>query len=621
MAQSRLVITTRGLRVVYTLEAIAVGGIALIAGGIGAAGGGGDSASAAPAWAGLPPGKALAAAPCPDPESIDLHGANDREIAAAEKGRFDVFGPKPTHLSVPVDWSTDPLDAHRYRQNLQKLRFIEPLLVSYQRDGNVDDLAEALDYAVDWVRQNPRGDPSTPIEAWSDKVVGDRVPLFAYLLRAAACERAGSAADRRKLAGSVIEHGKLLASGGLHSPDNHGLFVDLGLIELSNQLPFLKQSPHWRQKARTRFERTLRGRLADGYWLEHSTSYQFLAIRALERMMAAWGPDPVLSDLQAQMHAAAGWMIEPDGQMSQFGDSDQEKVPDWAAAETDEAGLHTAPDAGFAFVRAPEPDGGYGYLAVTSGFHNTTHKHADELSFELYDHGERIVSDTGLYDKDPGPVRDFVVSNRAHSTVTVDGQQTPIGDASKAYGSGLEASGSGDGWYAIQATNKLLKGQGVRAQRLFLYRPGQALVVIDRLRSDATHAYTRYLQLGPEIGISPSRDEVGIAAGDLDGAIYDLSPGERTTRTQARGQKDPMQGYTSPSFRKLVPRWTLAYATDAANATLTSSIALDRGRLRATSVDASGKSADVQLTDGGGNERTLTVTRDGETLAVSDPDA
>ena len=65
--------------------------------------------------------------------------------------------------------------------------------------------------------------------------------------------------------------------------------------------------------------------------------------------------------------------------------------------------------AGFAFVRGSSETGGHGYLAVTDGFHNLTHKHGDELSFELYDDGRSIVNDTGLFHKDPGPIRDYVV--------------------------------------------------------------------------------------------------------------------------------------------------------------------------------------------------------------------
>ena len=76
-------------------------------------------------------------------------------IAAARERRFEVFGPKPTELPAPIDWHADPLDAERYRQNLQKLRFVTPLLSSYAATGNRADLDEAAEVAVDWVRHNP----------------------------------------------------------------------------------------------------------------------------------------------------------------------------------------------------------------------------------------------------------------------------------------------------------------------------------------------------------------------------------------------------------------------------------------------------------------------------------
>ncbi len=70
-----------------------------------------------------------------------------------------------------------------------------------------------------------------------------------------------------------------------------------------------------------------------------------------------------------------------------------------------------------------------------------------------------------------------------------------------------------------------------------------------------------------------------------------------------------------------MPRWTLAYVTDAADATLTSSIALDPNRLRATSVDAAGTGVSVTLSDETGSERTITVSEDGGSLTVSDSGA
>jgi hypothetical protein len=609
-----LLITTRGMRVVYVLEGLVVGIVALILGS-----GGSGAGEVDDTWRSLPPAEGLAAAPCPEPGSVEFGNLNEERLAAAREGEFEVFGDEPTRLEVPVDWADDPLAARRYRQNLHKLRFLEPLLVSYRDTTNTEDLAQALALASDWVEQNPRKGNDAPLEAWQDKVTGDRVPFLAYLLRAAACEGLGTSEERNALLASMEEHGSVLAADGKYIPDNHGLFVDLGLVRLANFFPFLPEAPAWRSAARERFEETLRGRLAGGFWLEHSTAYQFLVIRALERMLADYGADPDLEGLLAELRNAGAWLVKPDGEMTQFGDSDREQVPEWAPPLTEEEGLLTALDAGFAIVRAPGPEGEMGYLAVTDGFHNLTHKHADELSFELFDEGTDIVTDTGLYDKDPGPIRDFVVSNRAHSTLTVDGLDLPVNDGSLDYGSGLTATGAGDGWYAIEGKNRLLADvQGVEHRRLFLYRPGEMLVIVDQVDSDLTHTYNRYLQLGRDIEPGEVSDaEAGstVPLAPIDGEVAD-GPGTVTSSvSEARGQEEPLQGFTSPSFRRLIPRSTLAYTATGGSETFLTTIALDTGLSLPAEVEWQGSSAVLTFDDGrtvevGGSDAELTVADD-----------
>jgi Heparinase II/III-like protein/Heparinase II/III N-terminus len=612
--RGQLVVTPRGMRVVQTFAATLLA-LALVA----ISSGGGDPAAADDTWMHLRGAAALAAAPCPEADSIALPTASPARIEAARAGSFDVFGPKPTELSVPIDWSTDPLDAERYRQNLHKLRFLEPLLYSYASSHDVEDLRAALAIGLDWIRQNPRRDPATPLVAWSDKVIGDRTPYLAYLLRASACEGMLEARERGLLLASLEEHGRALAASKTFTPDNHGLFVDLGLLRLANSLPFFDQASSWRALSRKRFESTLRGRLSQGVWLEHSSAYQLLAIRALEEYMSVLGDDPELAELLAGMQAAAGWFVKPDGQITQFGDSNIEPVPSSIAERA--AGLSGAQayfGAGFAFVRAAGADGEPGYLAVTDGFHNLTHKHADELSFELFDHGTSIVTDTGLYAKDPGQIRDFVTSNRAHSTLTVDGLDLPISDPRAAYGSGLVAAGEGEGWYAIEGVNPLLGPQGVHHARLFLYRPGEALVIVDRVRAAAVHTYTRYLQLGPAVELGQaSGGQATLTAPGLEGAVTDAPARPPATRSQARGQKEPMQGFTSPEFRELTPRWTLAYVDQAASEVRALSISLDANGLRATGAAAAGTRVEVDLVDSSGARTALVITRERRKLAVA----
>ena len=606
-----MVITERGRRVVHC---VAAGLLALVLLAVTA----GTESPAAPdnRWMALPPGAALAAAPCPSDTAIALPTVSPSRVAAARERRFSVFGPKPTVLEQPIDWHTDPLGAERYRQNLHKLRFLEPLVSSYAASGNTDDLDAALAVVLDWVEHNPRQDAETADEAWSDKVTGDRTPLVAYLLRAGACERLLEPRVERALVASLAEHGRVLAAERTYTPDNHGLFVDLGLARLTALLPFYEQAPKWRALARERFERTLRRRVSQGAWLEHSSAYQFLAIRPLDAMLNVLGTDAELDSLREEMRAAAAWFVRPDGELTQFGDSNLEPVPDWALGQA--AGARAFFGAGFAFVRQPRADGELGYLAVTDGFHNTTHKHADELSFELFDDGAPIVTDTGLYHKDPGEIRDYVLSNRAHSGLAVDGLDLPIADGGLAYGSGLTAAGEGDGWYAIAGRNRLLDAQGVAHSRLFLYRPGTALVIVDDLRSDLAHTYTRYLQLHPEVELG-DRDEIAIQVNGpgFAGAIYDAPDDNLAERSQVRGQEAPLQGLTSPDFREFVPRWTLAFVDTATSETRALTIALDESALRATAADVDGAVTTVELADAAGTASTLQVTRERRRLTVS----
>ena len=566
-------------------------------------------------WITMRGSAALAAAPCPDAESVAVPTVSPARIAAARERSFDVFGPKPTHLPAPIDWHTDPLGAERYRQNLQKLRFLTPLLSSYVYDGDTDDLGEATSIALDWVRHNPFGGADTPIEAWSDKVIGDRTPYLSYLLRAGSCEGLLSARERTALLDSLERHGRVLASKRNYTRDNHGLFADVGLVRLTSFFPFFKESAHWRSLARSRFESTLRHRLSQGVWLEHSSAYQLIALRPLDSMIAVLGGDAELAGLRDEMRSAAAWFVKPNGELTQFGDSNLEPVPDWALGQP--PGWRTFFGAGFAFVRAAESDG-QGYLAVTDGFHNTTHKHADELSFELYDHGTSIVNDTGLYHKDPGEIRDFVLSNRAHSGLVVDGLDLPISDPQNAYGSGLIAAGQGDGWYAIEGRNRLLHDQGVDHTRLFLYRPGVALVIVDHVRSGLAHTYTRYLQLHPDIELG-DRDQTAIQinAPGFAGAVYDAGGPTPATRTQARGQHDPLQGLTSPSFREWEPRWTLAYTDTGSTETRALTIALDATGLHATATKANAKGTSVEFADTAGNASGLTIAHDRRKLTVT----
>jgi len=481
---------------------------------------------------------------------LDLPDPRPAELRRARRGVFSVYRFR-TRLEPPIDWAMDPRQSARFQAYLSNWGFLDTLLGGYRRTDDPELLRQAAEIALDWVAANPRANPEGGPGTWSGKITGDRAPRLAYLLRASRCPGVLRPGERRTLTGSLREHIDILMGPESEGDTNHALYVQLGVAGVMRQLPGFPGAERILDEVAGRFERILRGRLAQGVWLEHSTSYQFLAIRVVERFLRwAGGRRPALERDLRRMRRAAAWLVAPDGRHTLLGDSRMLKAPaDIAALAERRRGLAVFGDAGIAVVR----DGG-SHLVVAAGFHNTTHKHADELSFELSEAGRRVVTDTGMYHKDPGEIRDFVVSARAHNTLTVDGETFKVSSPGRTYGSGLLAVGDGDGWYAILGRNPLLGRQGVRHQRLFLYRPGEALIVLDRAEGDAEHRFERHVHFAPAVRVRRAgRGAYELGAPGLQGRLR-----HRAGRVRAaRGERDPLAGFMATDYREWRPRTSL----------------------------------------------------------------
>jgi hypothetical protein len=249
-------------------------------------------------------------------------------------------------------------------------------------------------------------------------------------------------------------------------------------------------------------------------------------------------------------------------------------LPTWVPAEAaDDSGMRVMWEAGQAIVKRRG-----GFLQITAGFHNRTHKHADDLGFHLYDRGRDIVSDSGIYHYDPDQWRGFSRSPQAHSVLTVDGEPFPIYEPEHAYGSGLLAAGSARGWYAVEGRNPVLRDQGVRHRRFFIYRPGRVLLVVDLVRSRRRHSYRRYFQIAPPIGVRRVGGGLALRGGGFRGALRDQ--GDPGRLRMVRGRLDPPGGWSFPAFRERVPRWAVSFHSRGRNANYLASFGL-RGSVTA----------------------------------------
>ena len=539
------------------------------------------------------------------------------EIAAARAGNFQ-FGGAAVTVKTPFDWTTDPVGSASFRGRLHDLRWLDVLLYDYRNNDRVKSLRQAKRIAVDWVKQNPRSNPSTD-RTWFDKVVGDRAAYLAYITRASQCERLINAKLAREMLSSLVTHGSFLRDSAGYTDTNRGLFMDLGLVQIGKQLRFLADAGKWRKRGEKRFARTVKANTfkSEGFWNEHSTTYQFLTIGAIQRYLAIPGIDNGdVADRLASMIKTAGWLVLPDKRWLQAGNSYLEKASKLGRESAKEAeGLRLLNHSGLGFVRR-----GKHYLSVLADFHSSTHKHSDELSFDLYDRGERIVSDSGMYSKDPGPYFEFQQSAKAHSTVVIDGQDFSR-DATDAYGSGLSAGAQGDGWYVIEASNPLVAAQGVSHTRLYLYKPGNALLVADQIRSEQQHDYRRHLQLGQGLKLNPLPDRLELSKGsDPVATVFTESTDPNEDRRYVKGEEDPQQGLIFPDFRDRDKRWTAFFDGSASDLDALSTVSLKPNKLPRGSLETALDANPVRIgvSEEGEPAYTLVLTRTDGGLSVAE---
>jgi hypothetical protein len=537
---------------------------------------------------------ALEAAECPPSYEVLRAGTFGRaQIAAAETGRFAINGER-VELAPPVDWTMNPQQARSFSHTLWKFQWIDPLIYDYRENGNVDALQQAVDLTVDFAEANPPdGDPVDP-DVWDDKRTGDRGPYLAYILRAADCEGLLDASRRELLLALMERHANVLTDPEVYKPTNHGLFVDLGLTLLARQLDSQPDAEAWGDLARERFAETLKATIVpdEGFWLEHSAGYQILLARTVQRFLEIPGNDSEeLRSILARMEDVTGWLREPDGRIPQFGDSDLKTVPEFGVRRAaNDNGVLELDESGLAVVKNPGA-----YLAVMASYFSDKHKHADALTFDLFDRGRRLITDTGLYAKDKDENFAFAHATRAHSVLTVDGEEFPR-DGSGTYGSGIEQTGKGHGVYAVLGTNPAVADQGVDHERLFVYAPHRYLVIVDRLRAGEEHRYARFLQFAPGVDVKPAKGGgLELSAPGFRGAVTTNGAGGERIEL-AKGEMDPLRGLTSPSFRRWVPRTTARLRSKGSDLDQITTMTLDGEPLETKLVSWDEKGIRLELT-------------------------
>lgn len=470
-------------------------------------------------------------------------------LEAGWKARHDT---EALDIRAPIDWLSACGQDANWRFQLHSWRLIDPLIVARDRTQKAGWSSYILPVILRWAEAEAESGQDHPEIFWNDMGAGHRAARLAYVLSLPELNKRRNRALKAQLEALGQAHVAKLREPGFFSLTNHGYFQIHGLMALALTLPKTPESDAARDQAKDMFRRLMRQQFApDGIHLEHSPGYHGFALRTLKQLLGSgWYDDMAdVIEIRDRALAAQPWFVFPDGRISAIGDSSRRKSPITRVSE-DAVAANLFAASGYAIVKSsPDtPDGEAFMLIASAGHHSSMHKHADDLSFELFDKGRYWVIDSGRYTYSNSPMKNHMRSAAAHNSVDIIEEREDNGVRQTPPAGGMldSLTRDGDTWIIKGAFDR--PAFGVSHERIFLYTPGRRLVLEDHIRCNRTRKVTAWLHLAPDLSAKPHEN-----GWRLPGATVRYETSLPISLSRFRGSRHPMQGWSAPAYHRLEP--------------------------------------------------------------------
>lgn len=491
-------------------------------------------------------------------DEVYIHAANFAREASAD-GQFKPRGDiDPWPLTLPLDWAADPFQEANWQFQLHSWRMTDPLLAAYFEDEDPAHLEAAMIFVEDWYDYHVERE-ETADYSWYDMAVGILALRIAFLIDAT---RSGEIEADRARTNMLNElaalHAENLKDWGNLNLGNHGLFQAAGLnllCEVANHIP---ECSDGHVVAQEMFDKVMSTQFtSQGVHAENSPSYHFFVtnvargIASLRRLGS--------EDWLEKADEVAEWLTLPDATVVPVGDSDGLR-----RAMTDDPEHTECLAAGQCFAVAPYNASGYGIvrslpsngenqsmLFVQGMAHNLVHKHADDLSFILYEFDRPIFIEGGKYGYKRDSWRRYVQSPASHNTIGLDRDYiSPTTVVT--HGSHIGPTEVSDGAFAIAGAYE--RTELFDHRRSFRYVPGVSLDIEDQIFNRTEDGIITSLHLAPDL--EPI----------LSGEGFEVDLGQKTLTAELRGdceislhrgEEDPILGWRSQSYLRVEPITTV----------------------------------------------------------------
>jgi hypothetical protein len=354
----------------------------------------------------------------------------------------------------------------------------------------------------------------------------------------------------------------LLDTPDVYISGNHGIRQDMLLAATALHLPNHPRAEEMLRTAETRLDEAAVSLFSDeGIWLEHAPGYVNYALgllrdtKKLNAFSSSFNPRLLLNNYDASLEyvtssltpnefipwiGASGATRITSRILQDMRDSDGQEVFDRLAALSN--GMQSYPNYGHAVVRGRHPDGLYLILTAAQNL-PAGKRHADELSFILYNHGRVWITEGGHQTYEPTAMRGYLQSPLAHNNYMLG--ETFVGENDAPHlAARLVSAKETEVGYVVVAYSERFPSNGSVTRTAHIDKNFTAMILVDELFSETEGPWTGRFQLPGDLDVQVEGNTVQAidsATGQTMTMIF--SSNSRIGFSTCHGQKKPICGW------------------------------------------------------------------------------
>jgi hypothetical protein len=331
------------------------------------------------------------------------------------------------------NWALNPFNNASWQKYYTSLKWVELLTKWYvARPGQHDNyLIRAKQIASDWAAHNPPGGGPAGIVAWSGMYAGQRATVYSCL----------HSLDSSYGVGPLTTMGAWLANS-THDPGdwNQGIDFNIGLLAAGCVVGNVTWADHARDRLISMATSTIDSQGAVDEQAPGYGAYIWarigIAADKIEECLGA-SDTAVINSQRSKLLDFLAWATEPNGIMSELGDTTSSNPPknadavgtasEWAATGGT-SGTHPSAltalytNAGYAFGRSSwDPFTTGAYYTLRFGPGRAYHGHPDHEQLTMSAYGHELIVDSGHDGYVADAYRNYLTSPEAHSVLTMPG--------------------------------------------------------------------------------------------------------------------------------------------------------------------------------------------------------